>query len=71
MAEAQSNRRIPLLGPTSRGETAEQGRLDACTAGTEPWQDWVTYLSERLFGQRRRLELLPVHPRPVPRLPLE
>lgn len=53
MAEAQSSRRIPLLGPTSRGETAEQGRLDACTAGTEPWQDWGTYLSERAWGTVR------------------
>ena len=53
MAEAQSNRRIPLLGPTSRGETAEQGRLDACAAGTEPWQDWGTYLSERAWGTVR------------------
>lgn len=52
-AEAQSNRRIPLLGPTSRGETAEQGRLDACNAGTEPWQDWGTYLSERAWGTVR------------------
>jgi hypothetical protein len=37
----------------NRAATAEQQRLDATVAGTQNWQRWGTYLSERAWGTVR------------------
>ena len=53
MADESRPRTVPILGPAELPATAERQRLDSAVAGTEPWQHWGTYLSERAWGTVR------------------